>query len=155
MGHELGWSEGWQERIQARVTPSGEISDHLREKLLKSCLKNREYIYSINWISGKRALMPPILKQGEIINLATGTLTSVRCFAQRAAEILNISADKLSFGSIPTRPEEMYHSEVSLLRLKKIIGWVPPTNINEGIQKTHAFEDRSPVVRDDQHEQEY
>jgi len=57
----LGWSEGWQERIQARVTPSGEISDHLREKLLKNCLKNREYIYSINWISGKRALMPPIL----------------------------------------------------------------------------------------------
>jgi hypothetical protein len=33
LGHELGCSEVWQERIQARLTKSGEISDHLREKL--------------------------------------------------------------------------------------------------------------------------
>jgi hypothetical protein len=71
LGHELGWSEGWQERIQARVTPSGEISDHLREKLLKNCLKNREYIYSINWISGKRALMPPILRYSHVMHIVS------------------------------------------------------------------------------------
>jgi len=36
LGHELGCSEVWRrERIQARVTKSGEISDHLREKLLE------------------------------------------------------------------------------------------------------------------------
>ena len=35
MDHELGFSEVWQERIQARLTKSGEISDHLREKLLE------------------------------------------------------------------------------------------------------------------------
>jgi hypothetical protein len=35
LGHESGCGEVSQEQIQARGTKSGEISDHLREKLLE------------------------------------------------------------------------------------------------------------------------
>jgi len=35
LGHESGCNEVWQEQIQAQVIKSGEVSDHLRERLLE------------------------------------------------------------------------------------------------------------------------
>jgi nucleoside-diphosphate-sugar epimerase len=81
-------------------------------------------------------------KSGEIVNLATGRLTSVRSFAETAARILEIPRKRLKFGSIPTRPEEMEHSEVSLERLRRLIGSLPPTGIEDGIRKTLAVLNR-------------
>jgi nucleoside-diphosphate-sugar epimerase len=76
---------------------------------------------------------------GQIVNLATGKLTSIRHFVEIAAEVLNIEPDKLKFGAIPTRKEEMNHSEVALARARQLIGWIPTTGILKGIRRTLKF----------------
>lgn len=75
----------------------------------------------------------------EVVNLATGTLFSVRAFVQEAARILRLPDDRLEFGAQPTRPDEMPHIMVATDRLRAQIGWVPETSITRGIEQTVAF----------------
>jgi len=85
-------------------------------------------------------------KPGEVVNLATGQLTSVRNFAEKAAGILGIPEDKLDFGTMPTRTEEMKHSPVSIERLRQLTSWIPATTVEEGIGQTLRFLQRLPAV---------
>ena len=81
---------------------------------------------------------------GEIVNLATGELTSVRGFSETAARLLQIPNDLLRFGSVSVPEEEkewnVEHATVSVERLRDLTGWVAPTTISEGIRETQAFE---------------
>ena len=79
-------------------------------------------------------------RPGEIVNLVTGKLTSVKRFARSGARILRFSKERLVFGALPTPEEEMEHDEVALERLYHLIAWVPPTSIEEGIRKTLDYE---------------
>ena len=78
--------------------------------------------------------------QESVVNLATGQLSSVKTFAQTCAQILQIPSQNLMFGSLPTRPEEMIHTDVSVETLRKITGWTPPTTIADGIRETVEWE---------------
>lgn len=69
-----------------------------------------------------------------VVNLATGRLTSVRHFAERAADVIGLPRDLLQFGPVATRPEEMDHDDVSIARLVTLSGWSPPTGIEEGVR---------------------
>lgn len=79
---------------------------------------------------------PSAAPAGEVVNLATGTLTTVREFAERAGAVLGIPRAHLRFGRIPTRDSEMRHEPVSSARLRALTGWVPPTGIEEGVRRT-------------------
>lgn len=72
---------------------------------------------------------------GAAINLATGTLTTVRAFAERAAKVLGIDSERLGFGRIPVRAEEMEHDAVSIARLRSLTGWAPSLSIEEGVRR--------------------
>lgn len=76
---------------------------------------------------------------GQIVNVATGRLTSVRAFAETAAQLLAIPEKNLRFGTIPIRSEEMSHNPVSIERLRQAIGSVPSTGIEHGIRRTVEF----------------
>ncbi len=106
---------------------------------LTSGLHKRDFNYIEDVAEGLLRLGLCKAKPGEIVNLATGKLTSIRYFAEIAAQILNIEPDKLEFGAIPTRTEEMKHSEVALDRARQLIGWIPTTGIKEGIIKAISF----------------
>ncbi|MEQ1690371.1 MAG: NAD-dependent epimerase/dehydratase [Gemmatimonas sp.] len=73
---------------------------------------------------------------GRVVNLATGTLTSVREFVEIAAQVLAIASDRLRFGVLPQRSDEMPHDAVSTMRLEQLIGWHPATGIAEGVRLT-------------------
>ncbi|MBC7789968.1 MAG: NAD(P)-dependent oxidoreductase [Anaerolineae bacterium] len=73
---------------------------------------------------------------GEIVNLATGRLTSVRGFVEEAARIFGIAPARLEFGALPTRAEEMQHDPVSVKKLRTMLEWVPSTSLTEGIEDT-------------------
>lgn len=73
---------------------------------------------------------------GHIVNLATGVLTSVRTFAETAARILEMPADRLRFGEEPHRPDELSHGTISVERLVRFTSWRPTTTIAEGIRAT-------------------
>ncbi len=81
-------------------------------------------------------LDPSAAPPGAVVNLATGTLTSVRAFAERAAAVLGIPPEHLHFGRIPTRDSEMRHDPVSIDRLRTLTGWAPATGIEEGVRRT-------------------
>lgn len=78
---------------------------------------------------------------GQAVNLATGISTPVRAFAEAAADVLRIKRDRLRFGSLPTREEEMEHLPVAIGRLKEMAGWEPQTTIPAGIRATIGFAD--------------
>jgi nucleoside-diphosphate-sugar epimerase len=102
-------------------------------------LHKRDFNYIEDVAEGLLRLGLCTPEPGQIVNLATGKLTSIRHFVEIAAEVLNIEPDKLKFGAIPTRKEEMNHSEVALARARQLIGWIPTTGILKGIRRTLKF----------------
>lgn len=74
--------------------------------------------------------LPPVL------NLATGTLTTVRDFILTASRVLGIDEARLKFGAVPTRAEEQGHDPVNIQKLRILTGWVPTTTIAEGVRRT-------------------
>ncbi|MGH9815619.1 MAG: NAD-dependent epimerase/dehydratase family protein [Candidatus Acidiferrales bacterium] len=75
-----------------------------------------------------------------VIHVATGTLTSVRSFAECAAELLGMPPDQLRFGALPYRVGDPCHGPASIDRLKELTGWVPPSIVRAGIRRALEFE---------------
>ena len=65
-------------------------------------------------------------------------IRSVRSFVETAARILSIPNDRLRFGQLATRPEEMQHGEVAVVRLQSL-RWLPSLTIEGGIGRTVEF----------------
>jgi UDP-glucose 4-epimerase len=114
---------------------------------LTSGVQERDFTYVEDVAEGLLRLgLTTDAKPGEVVNLATGQLTSVRTFAQKAAGVLGIPDDRLGFGAKPTRTEEMKHAPVSIERLRQLTKWVPATTVEEGIGRTLRFLERLPAV---------
>jgi|SRR5581483_7074999 UDP-glucose 4-epimerase len=103
--------------------------------------QERDFTYVEDVAEGLLRLGATQTGWGEIVNLASGQLTSVRKFAETAAELLDISSERLVFGARPPLPEEMHHGVVSTQRLVDLTGWRLPTQIREGICRTCEFEE--------------
>ena len=86
---------------------------------------------------------PEIVELGAL-NLATGRLETVRSFAERAAAVLGIPGERMKFGALPTRPEEMNHDPVSIELLRRLVGWAPATSIEDGVRRTVELLDSEP-----------
>jgi len=71
-----------------------------------------------------------------VVNVATGVLTTVRDFAERAADTLRLPRAALRFGAIPSRPSEMSHDAVNVQRLQALAPPVPATSIERGVGYT-------------------
>ena len=114
---------------------------------LTSGVQERDFTYVKDVAEGLLRLgLTTDAKPGEIVNLATGRLTSVQSFAEKAAGILDIPKDKLDFGGKPTRAEEMKHSPVSIERLRELTSWTPETTLEEGISQTVRFLQQLPAA---------
>lgn len=78
---------------------------------------------------------------GEVVNLATGRLTSVRDFALQAVAELGAPDSLLRFGALPQRAETLEYEPVTNARLRKLTGWAPETTVAEGLRLTVGTED--------------
>ena len=76
---------------------------------------------------------------GEIVNLATGKLATVRQFVETAVAVLDLRPEQLQFGLLPTRAEEMEHEPVCISRLRSLLAWEPRTRIADGIARTRNW----------------
>jgi nucleoside-diphosphate-sugar epimerase len=103
---------------------------------LTSGEQKRDFIYIEDVAEGLVRLGLAPAAPGEVVNLATGRLTSVRNFAETAANLIGLASDRLQFGELPSLAEEMHHAEVTTERLRRLTSWVPPTEVAEGIRKT-------------------
>ena len=99
----------------------------------------RDFTYVEDAAAGMLRLGGSDAPPGWIVNLATGRLTSVREFAETAAEALGMPLEGLQFGTLSTYAGEMEHREVSVERLKSLLGWSPGTTIRDGILATWDF----------------
>jgi len=125
-------------------------AQHEDELALSEGLQRRDFTYIADAAEGlvRLALVPADeAPEARIVNLATGTLASVREFALFAARVLAIPPARLRFGALPTRPEEMDHGDVSVERLRALTGgWTPQTTIVEGVERSLAFlRERGPL----------
>jgi nucleoside-diphosphate-sugar epimerase len=134
----------------------GEPSDRLLPSLLAAArtgnplaltagLQQRDFTYVEDAAEGLLRLGYSPARPGDIVNLATGRLSTVRQFAETAATVVGIRPGCLHFGAIPTRPEEMRHDPVSICHLRQVLGWTPQTSLAEGIERTWLFEQEHPA----------
>jgi nucleoside-diphosphate-sugar epimerase len=111
---------------------------------LTAGMQRRDFTFVEDVADGLLRLGVAEVPPGAIVNLATGTLETVRRFIEIAAGVLPLAPEQLRFGAIPTREEEMEHAAVAVDRLRALTGWIPPTGIAEGVRRTWTF-DRSPA----------
>ena len=104
---------------------------------LSEGLQRRDFTYVDDVAEGllRLGLLEEPLAEGAL-NLATGRLETVREFALTAGNVLGIAEERMKFGALPTRPEEMAHDPVSVKRLSELVGWTPPTTIEEGVRRS-------------------
>jgi nucleoside-diphosphate-sugar epimerase len=102
--------------------------------------QRRDFTYVEEVAEGLLRLGLTTSSPDKIINVATGKLQTVRSFVETAANVLQIPTNILNFGALPQRSEEMSHSDVTIERLRKLVGWVPDVSITEGILRTANFE---------------
>ncbi len=130
--------------LPGRLLPSLIESIAKRESIeLTGGLQKRDFTYVEDAAEGLLRLALANPPESEIVNLATGKLSTVRAFAMSAAAVLGVPIDQLRFGALPTAKDEMEHGEVTIARLERLTRWKPPTSIGEGVAKTLAHERRA------------
>lgn len=75
----------------------------------------------------------------DTVNVATGTLRSVREFTALAAGVLGLAPERLRFGALPYLAEEMWHGPVAIDLLRERLGWTPALDVAEGVRDAVAF----------------
>jgi nucleoside-diphosphate-sugar epimerase len=98
--------------------------------------QQRDFTYVEDVVEGLLRLGITHTLPGDIVNVATGQLTSVRQFIETAARIMGIPHDHLHFGALPTRVEEMQHKPVAVRKLKELTSWIPAISVAQGIRLT-------------------
>lgn len=104
----------------------------------------RDFVYVEDVASSLLSLGLVSLPTVGIVNVATGKNTTVREFIETAANELGLEHERLQFGAIPTRDEEMIHEPVNNEYLRNLTGFVPNTAIIDGIRKSLSF---GPLLR--------
>lgn len=103
---------------------------------LTSGQQRRDFTYLGDAVEGLLRLGVSDAPPGAAVNVATGVLTSIRDFVRTAARVLDIPDERLQFGALPSRPEEMQHDPVAVERLHALTGWRPTCSIEDGIRRT-------------------
>jgi dTDP-glucose 4,6-dehydratase len=127
----------------------GEMAGRLLPSLMKAAdtaemldltagTQKRDFTYVEDVTEGLLRLGAAQTSRGDIVNLATGVLSTVRQFVETATKILGIRGENLNFSSLPIRQEEMEHDPVSTRKLKAMISWTPSVSISQGIMRTRA-----------------
>ena len=105
--------------------------------LLTSGEQRRDFTYVEDAAEGLLRLGVAGQPDGAVVNLATGRLTRVRDVIEGAAAVLGIGSQRLRFGSLPTRQDEMTGvTGVSISRLRGLTQWSPVTTVEAGLNRT-------------------
>jgi nucleoside-diphosphate-sugar epimerase len=71
-----------------------------------------------------------------IVNLATGQLLSVRGFVECVRKTIGLPSDRVIFGAVPYREDEVWQGPIVVDCLEGILNWRPGTSLAEGIRRT-------------------
>ena len=114
-------------------------AQHGRDIDLSLGTQRRDFTFVEDVAEGLLRLGAAQGEPGWTINLATGSLLTVRKFSEIAARVLRLRDGQLHFGALPTRPDEMAHEVVTTARCRALLGWRPGTLPEAGLRATEAF----------------
>jgi nucleoside-diphosphate-sugar epimerase len=107
---------------------------------LSSGMQQRDFTYVEDAARGLIELGASDARPGEWVNVASGRMHTVREFAIAAAAVLNLPADRLEFGALPTRSDEMRIERVGVDRMRALVGWCPSPDLESGLARALEFE---------------
>ncbi|MEP7343700.1 MAG: NAD-dependent epimerase/dehydratase family protein [Gemmatimonadaceae bacterium] len=106
-------------------------ADTTESILLSEGLQRRDFAF-VDDVAAKLLQLAAVeTLEGEVINLSSGTMHSVRDFVGVAADELGIDRTRLTFGAIEVRPEEMSHRSVVVDRLKELTGGALSSDLSD------------------------
>jgi nucleoside-diphosphate-sugar epimerase len=124
-----------------RLLPSLMRAAETRSRVpLSTGEQRRDFTYVEDAAEGLLRMGVSHAKPGAVINLATGELTSVRTFAEIAAQVLGLDRDCLDFGAVPVRSDEMFHGVVDVSPVQELLSWRPQISIAEGVRRAWEHE---------------
>jgi len=106
-----------------------------QEVLLTKGEQKREFNYVDNLIDAIILSLNSSVTGGEIINIGSGNSISIRDIALKIGHRLN-NVDKLKFGAIPYRPNEIWDMYCDNSRAKELLHWEPRINLDNGLDLT-------------------
>jgi len=101
--------------------------------------QRRDFTYVEDVAEGLLRLGAAAPPPGPVLDVATGRLTSVREFAERAAEVLGIRRSALRFGRRPDGRFDLRHPPADVANLERHLGWRPGVAIVEGVRRTRDW----------------
>jgi len=122
-----------------RLLPSLQRAARLREPLkLTGGKQERDFTFVGDVAEGLLRLgsvtdVPPV------VNLATGSLISVRDFVELARDELGMDPELLLLGALPYREDEVWQGPLNVDLLDHVLNWLPRTGPREGIAATWGF----------------
>lgn len=105
---------------------------------LTSGTQKRDFTYVADVAEGLIRLGASASALPPVVNLATGTLTSVREFAETAADVIGMRREQLEFDALPRRSDEVEQGRADTGTLRRLVHWTPACTIRTGIRE--AFE---------------
>lgn len=119
-----------------------EARRHARPLTLSVGTQRKDFTYVADVAEGLLRLGLTAGRPGEVVNLATGRLATVREFVEMAAHLLRLDAGRLKFEK-PLPDNELQHLEVAINRLRELTCWEPATDVADGIRRTLDFLERT------------
>lgn len=116
--------------------------EHAEPLVLSVGTQRKDFTYVGDVAEGLLRLGSSVGPPGEVVNLATGRLATVREFVETAAHLLRLDPGRLKFEK-PLPDNELQHLEVAIGRLRELTCWEPATDVAEGIRRTLDFLDRT------------
>jgi UDP-glucose 4-epimerase len=106
-----------------------------REVKLTEGEQKREFNYVGNLIDAIFLSLDNSEIHGEIINIGCGESVKIRDIALNIGRKLE-SMDKLKFGAIPYRPNEIWDMYCDNNKAKRLLGWEPLISLEKGLNNT-------------------
>lgn len=101
----------------------------------------RDYVYVGDVATAcVRAVMASVFPSGCIINLGSGSETTLRALVEAAAQAVDGDLSLLRWGAKPYRPDEIMRTQGTCARARDLLGWVPETSLASGMAITAAAE---------------
>lgn len=123
-----------------------ERSDMLIPQVILSCLKNqtfkmtkgeqtRDFIYVDDVVEAYIKASTTERAIGEVINIGSGKEYKIIDVVKKIVKMME-SPIKIDTGAMPYRPGEIMHFYSSNIKAKKILGWYPRVDLDEGLRRT-------------------
>ncbi len=123
----------------------GQDSERFLPQVIKGCLSGdkfatslggqlRDFCYIDDVVNGILMALDNDKVNGEVINLASGEMVSIRTMIENVRD--SIGKGKPKFGMVPYRIGENMELYANISKAKKLLGWKPAITLENGLRKT-------------------